>query len=167
MPLLEKEEILKCTCRANNTPHAMCAGALRLDEQGVKAELIPRDKEEAQLIVMDGCYCSTHGKKCDALFLLKGSRRNHLIVVELKSSHVQEGVEQLSLTRKRQEYRKLKEAFTQKFPRPALREKAFLVSTQVLGSRDRVKMTRDWGVSFKSLVVTKGSGKIKNLRLHF
>jgi len=164
MDLLDAPTILDCTCRQNMNPHEMCAGEFRLDDRGVKIELVPKNEESGQLIIMDGCHCSNSGKKCDALYLLLRNQGQYMLSVELKGTHVEDGVEQLAATRKREEYRNIKKEFTQAHTRKTLEERAFLVSYVPVGSSNKVKLTKEWGISFVDIVTSKGTGKLQNLR---
>lgn len=164
VPLIDLPKAVDCTCRTNLDPHDLCNGRYRLNENGVKVQMLPKKGEQVQLIILDGCLCTNEGRKCDALFVYQGKKGKVLISVELKGTDIPSAVEQLALTRKREEYQTIQEAFAEIKPHGHVREKAVLVSYQLIGQRDRVMLTRDHGLPFLPLVTTKGTGRVQDIR---
>lgn len=167
MIIIKDDIVQNCTCTAVKEPHIVCDGPLRLDEKGVKAELKLKKGELAQLIILDNCLCGKSGKKCDTLFLFQDSQKKSIISVELKGTHVEDGVEQLAETRRRREYIELKDKFQSLMPVLSLREQAFLVSSEILSIKDQYRLRKDWRISFTPLVVNRGVGKVVDLRREF
>lgn len=162
--MLSDSDIICCSCQGKKTPHPICAGTLRLDENGVKVQLKPRVGESAQLIIMDGCFCSAKGKKCDALYLLQQNSIRQLLTVELKGTHVEDAVEQLADTLERDEYKRVKRNFSILEPIMPLREYSFVLSHQSLGSLDLKRLRQARNFKLRVITTSKGTGKMTDLR---
>jgi hypothetical protein len=163
--MIEHEDVERCTCAQVKDPNGMCAGRYRLDENGIKVECLPSNQDQVQLIVMDGCYCDTAGTKCDAVYLVKTPKKNIIVSVELKSSDVEKGVEQLAEVRKRDDYQKLKRLFKEYVGFSQVIEKAFLVSYEPLSNSDIMNFHKIYKIHVNAIVCEKGKGRITDLRV--
>lgn len=162
--MIELEDVKRCTCVQVHDPNVMCAGRYRLDENGIKVECQPRTQDLVQLIVMDGCFCGTVGTKCDAVYLIKTPQKNIIASVELKSSDVEKGVEQLAKVRERDNYKRLKRLFEEYLSHSMVNEKSFLVSYKPLSTSDIMRYYKIYKIRVNAIICGKGTGRITNLR---
>lgn len=153
-----------CTCIGINSPHSMCDGEYKLDDKGVKAKLEPiRVDEDVQLIIFDGCICNRNIKKCDALFLYRNNSRKLIFSVELKSSHIEDGIEQLVDTEHTQEYANIKQHFELVSPKVRIIEKKVLVSNTIVSTLDQEKYRKSYNRYFIFIYHNKKT-RIPNIR---
>jgi hypothetical protein len=162
--LVHDPKVVGCTCVGIKNPVNMCAGVHQIDDGGVKAVLSPKKGEIVQLVIMDGCLCSNSGKRCDGVYLLSTIFGKYIVSVELKGTHAEDGVEQLSEMRKQQPYIELKKAFEATEPKKKLSERAFLVTYFNLGAKERMRLSSTYGIRFEPVLTQKGTGKMTDLR---
>lgn len=131
--IINGQTLANCTCNGIKSPHPMCDGEFRVDDKGVKAKLEPnRDDEDVQLIIFDDCICTRNVKKCDALYLYRNNSKKIIVSVELKGSHIDDGIEQLIETEKTPEYINIRRDFNSISPNVRIAEKKVLVSSTLV-----------------------------------
>ena len=154
-----------CECLRMGNAYSLCQSELSLEEQGKKVCVIPRQDEEAKVLVLDGCVFSDNQIKCDALFLFRGHNRKVAALVELKGAgDIPHAFEQLAYTRtSRPEYRQLADQLDNTGP-GRLNEQAFVVTNGLLSKPDRERLENAHGIRVKAVLQSEPSGKVPNLR---
>src|SRR5690606_741977 len=95
---------------------------------------------------------------------IKTPQKNIIASVELKSSDVEKGVEQLAKVRERDNYKRLKRLFEEYLSHSMVNEKSLLVSYKPLSTSDIMRYYKIYKIRVNAIICGKGTGSITNLR---
>lgn len=93
------------------------------------------------------CTCSgikSPHPMCDALFLFRNNSKKNIVSVELKGSHIDDGIEQLIETEKTPEYVNIKHLFNSSSPNVRIIENKVLISSTFFDALDQAKYRKSY-----------------------
>lgn len=155
-----------CICISNGNPCSLCCGILCLEEQGKRVKLVPRNGERAVALALDQCVFKDNDLKCDGLFVLSREHGSYVLLVELKGTDIQHAYEQIAyVLTSRPEYSEIVEHIRTSLG-GRLVQKSFIVSNGVLGSRDKQRLEKAWGIRPVLITEQKPVNKAPDLRDH-
>ncbi|MEB2786978.1 hypothetical protein [Algoriphagus persicinus] len=153
-----------CVCTRKGQPSDSCEGILVLQEKGKKVTLRPKQKEQAKLVVLDGCVFKDNLPKCDGIFFYKKGNRAHMILVELKGGDIDHAFEQVKYTREqRADYTSLRSQFSRNRTGSII-ESAFVISNHRLDRVSHQKLEKAYGVRVKAVLHSEATTPIPDLR---
>ena len=156
---IEKKE---CICQKYNSIPKECINKLEVRDSGKSVKLSLKANEEAIAVILDNCLITTQ-KRCDALFLLKGSK-NFSFLVELKGfGEIEKAFEQLAFTTQRDEYKKIIECFKNLYRRK-IYQKYFIVTNGKLDNSEKEKFENHYNVRVAQILTNEATKPIPDLR---
>jgi len=156
---IEKKE---CICQKYNSIPKECINKLEVRDSGKSVKLSLKVNEEAIAVILDNCLITTQ-KRCDALFLLKGSK-NFSFLVELKGfGDIEKAFEQLAFTKKRKEYKKIIECFKSLYTKRVF-QKYFIVTNGKLDNSEKEKLENQYNIRIAQILTNEATKPIPDLR---
>jgi len=153
-----------CVCNSNGDPCKLCCDRLCFEEKGKHVKLIPRKAESAIALALDQCVFQDNDLKCDGLFILSQANRSYVLLVELKGVDIQHAYEQLAyVLNSRPEYREILD-HVRANAAGRLVQKSFIVSSGVLGAKEKQKLENTWNIRPVLIAGQKPADKAPDLR---
>jgi len=156
---IEKE---KCICQKYNSIPKECIDKLEIRDSDKSVKLSLKTNEEAIALILDNCLITTK-KRCDALFLLKGSK-NFSFLIELKGfGEIEKAFEQLAFTKQRDEYKKIIECFENLYGKKVYK-KCFIVTNGKLDNSEKEKFENHYNVRVAQILTNEATKPIPDLK---
>lgn len=160
------DHMRSCICLGNKSPCDLCCGDLCFLDAGIHVVFRPKNNETAVAVALDGCVFKDNMKKCDGMFVLSRSDCIHILLVELKGSHLEDAYEQIAyVVNDRQEYADvIAHLASLGQTKRLVRESSVIVSTGLINRNAQQKLEKAWGIRPAIITVQKPAGAAPDLR---
>lgn len=164
---LTREVFDQCRCKKMGESHWLCHGEHGFEEKGKAVFLHPKRGESCEAIVLDECVFPDYDSdpRCDGVFLLWGTTRKALVLVELKgANHIQKAFKQLAYVRnQRAEYAYLRSRL-QGSDKERVQEMAFIIMNGSINKPEKERLEHYYGIPVREVVQSEATKPKPNLR---